>query len=126
MPTEYVLEKITKEYCLTSGKYIEILRLSIGHSELNPIELIWAQVKNEVARNNVDFNMATVKELTLKAIANVTPENWKAVVAHTITVEDAFRRKDFGDERNAPAPIDKFVIHVNFDSDSDSESGDEI
>ena len=29
-----------------------VLRLSIAHCELNPIELIWAQVKGYAAKNN--------------------------------------------------------------------------
>ena len=50
VPKKYTLEKITKLYCISNGKDIQILRLSIGHSELNPIEMIWARVTSDVAK----------------------------------------------------------------------------
>ena len=34
---KFILEEITENYCTTSGKEIFILRLPIGHCELNPI-----------------------------------------------------------------------------------------
>jgi transposase len=37
-----------------------ILRLPPYHLELNPIELIWAHVKNSVAQNNTTFKMDDV------------------------------------------------------------------
>lgn len=79
---EYVLEHMTGEYCRMNDKNIEIIRLPIGHSELNPIELIWAQVKNEVARRNTKFNVSTVQQLTATALCNVNKENWKACIQH--------------------------------------------
>ena len=42
---KYVLETITEKYCKAENKEIIILRLPVCHSELNAIELIWAQVK---------------------------------------------------------------------------------
>ena len=41
----------------------EVLRTSVRHCELNPIELIWAQVKGFVAENNTTFRLKNVKEL---------------------------------------------------------------
>ena len=76
----YFIEKITQEYCSESGKNIQVIRLPIAHSELNPIELIWANVKNQVAKRNVTFKMTDVKRLVNEALANVTPENWKDAV----------------------------------------------
>ena len=45
-----MVEVLTERYCELTGKCIVILRLPVGHSELNPIELIWAKVKIEVAK----------------------------------------------------------------------------
>ena len=42
----------------------EALRTTVRHSELNPIELIWAQVKGFVAKNNITFRLKDAKELT--------------------------------------------------------------
>jgi transposase len=41
----------------------EVLRTPVRHCELNPIELIWSQVKGFVAENNTTFRLKDVKEL---------------------------------------------------------------
>lgn len=56
---------------------IEILRVPPSRCELNPIELIWADIKAYVARNNttlIEFNR--VKELLNQTIEQVTSEKW--------------------------------------------------
>ena len=58
---EYQLESITKGYCQQTKKDIKILRLPVGHSELNAVKLIWAQVKTEVAKKNTTFKIADVQ-----------------------------------------------------------------
>ncbi|PSN56834.1 hypothetical protein C0J52_08287 [Blattella germanica] len=45
-----------------------VIRLPPYHCELNPIELIWAQVKGYVARNNKTFNIKDVKRLLAEAV----------------------------------------------------------
>ena len=52
---KYKVEGETVEYCSESGKSIELLWLPVGHSELNPTELIWAQIKSEVAQKLWDL-----------------------------------------------------------------------
>ena len=42
----------------------EVLRTPVRHCELNPIELIWAQVKGFVAKNSTTFRLKDAKELT--------------------------------------------------------------
>ena len=115
------MEKSTSEYYEREKKDIKLLRLPVGHSELNPIELIWAQMKNEVARKNVTFNITDVKKLMEEAMAHVTPNNWKKAVGHVKKVEAAFRKLDFGDEETAPM-VDKMFISV---TDSDDETSDD-
>ena len=60
---KFCLEEMTKQFCEANGTKIKVLRLAVGHSDLNPIELIWARVKNWVAAKNVKFNITTVKVL---------------------------------------------------------------
>ncbi|KAJ8971594.1 hypothetical protein NQ317_016323 [Molorchus minor] len=55
--TKYVVEEMTK------ARDVTILRLPPYHCELNPIELIWAQIKTDVARNNRTFKLGDVKLL---------------------------------------------------------------
>ena len=73
---KYCLEEITERFCQMYGKDIKILRLPVGHSELNPIELIWVQVKSEVARKNTSFKIADVKCSMSNALQGVTRLNW--------------------------------------------------
>ncbi|CAH4034426.1 unnamed protein product [Pieris brassicae] len=53
----YVIDEMAK----AAG--VEVLRLPPYHCELNPIELVWADVKGYVARNNTTFKMVDVKKL---------------------------------------------------------------
>jgi len=46
----------------------QIIYLPPYHCELNPIELIWAQIKNNVASKNGSYNLKHVEELTRKEI----------------------------------------------------------
>jgi hypothetical protein len=49
-PVDYKTDKIANLH----GH--EVLRIPVRHCELNPIELIWAQVKGFVAKNNTIFD----------------------------------------------------------------------
>ncbi|CAG9130999.1 unnamed protein product [Plutella xylostella] len=57
---KYVLKYVDE---LAASKGVTVLRLPPYHCELNPIELIWAQVKSYVGRNNKSFKMAEIKTL---------------------------------------------------------------
>lgn len=123
VPKEYVLEKMTNEYCRIHEKDIVILRLPIGHSELNAIELIWAQTKNEVARKNVTFKLADVEKLMNEALSNVTSSNWAKAIKHVEKVEDAFRKIDFPNE-DAETIVGRVIIDIsNEESDSELSEG---
>ena len=50
-----------------------IIRLPVGHCELNPIELVRAQVK-EYAAENKDF---AIEHLAIEGVENVTVAKWK-------------------------------------------------
>ena len=54
----------------------ELLRTPVRHCELNPIALIWAQVKGFVAKNNTTFRLKDVKELTYAAFGKITKDAW--------------------------------------------------
>jgi hypothetical protein len=42
----------------------EVLRTPVRHCELNSKELIWAQVKGFVAKNNTTFRLKNAKEMS--------------------------------------------------------------
>jgi transposase len=66
------------ELAVQEGK--TVLRLPPYHCELNPIELIWAQIKN--ASKNITFKLRDVKPLFQEAVEHVTDENWKKCIEH--------------------------------------------
>ena len=66
---------------------IILLRLPPYHCELNPIELIWAQMKGYVARNNTAFKIKDVRELLKYSLNIITKENWKEAIKHVIKEE---------------------------------------
>lgn len=84
----YVIDEMAKD------KNMVVLRLPPYHCELNPIELIWAQVKNEVAAKNTTYKLADVKELLKKSIQNVTAANWANCVSHVLKEEDKMCKLD--------------------------------
>ncbi|CAK1590092.1 unnamed protein product [Parnassius mnemosyne] len=81
-------EKIYKldQLALESGH--EVNRLPPYHCEYNPIELVWAQVKNEVASKNSTFKIADVEVLLHEAISNVSQKNWEDCVKHAEKLQE--------------------------------------
>jgi len=59
----------------------KVIRLPPHHCKYNPIELIWAQVKGQVAKLNNTFKMVDIERLTHKALDVVTID-WKKCVCH--------------------------------------------
>ena len=93
-----------------------VLRLPVRHCELNPIELIWANCKNSVARNNSTFKMADVKVLINAAFGRITPEVWARCEDHVLKIEENYWRTDLV----AESTIQPVIINLA-ESDSDSE-----
>ena len=75
---KYAVEDIAEKHSVT------VLRTPPYHCELNPIELIWAQVKGFVPRHNTTFKMKDVKLLFDQAIKEVTQENWDSILEYVM------------------------------------------
>ena len=60
----------------------KVLPLPPYHCTLNPIELIWAWVKHEVADQNKTFRMGDVESLTKDALTKVIPGQWQKACQH--------------------------------------------
>lgn len=65
-----------------------VLRLPPYHCELNPIELIWAQVKGYVAARHTTFKLQEVRRLLNESFEHVTAEKWADCVRHVIVTEE--------------------------------------
>lgn len=70
------------------------LRLPPYHSHLNPIELVWAKIKGQVASENKTFKLSDVKELTNVAISNIDKDYWASCEDHVMVEEDKYWRND--------------------------------
>lgn len=97
----------------------EVLRLPPYHCQLNPKELIWAQIKEDIRKNNSNSNqkLKIVEGLTKKAIDKVTAENWQKCMENTRKKEEEFRRNDIVVNHM----IEKFVINIESDSSGDED-----
>lgn len=96
-----------------------VLRLPPYHCELNPIELIWARVKQEVASKNITFKPNDAERLLREAVDNVTAVHWHDCVEHVKKMEAKFRECDVPESNLEPViiPLDA--------SDTEEESGDD-
>lgn len=110
----YVIDEMAK------AKGVTILRLPPYHCELNPIELIWADIKGYVARNNTTFKFKDVKQLLEDGIKQVTAEKWKNCVEHVKKEEIKMR----GMDNTIDKTVDRFIINVTHDSSSSEDSDD--
>eukprot|EP00033_Pygsuia_biforma_P005352 GCRY01005902.1.p1 GENE.GCRY01005902.1~~GCRY01005902.1.p1 ORF type:complete len:256 (+),score=30.95 GCRY01005902.1:381-1148(+) len=70
----------------------QVLRTPPYHPELQPIELIWKQLKDYVFQNRApgNFTFTHLKDLVERAIQNITPENWKKCVQHVKKIEEQY------------------------------------
>lgn len=107
----YVVDEMAAERGVT------ILRLPPYHCELNPIELVWAQVKGYVAKNNKTFKINEVRSLFEEGLRQVTPQRWKDCIAHVLKTEDQMCQLG----HIVDDITDRFIIEVGDESDDSDE-----
>jgi len=66
----------------------EVIRLPPYHCQYNPVELIWARVKNQVAKNNKTFKMTDIERLTHEALDSVTQQDWEKCARQAEALQD--------------------------------------
>ncbi|CAH2108017.1 unnamed protein product [Euphydryas editha] len=110
---KYAVDEMAAQHGIT------VLRLPPYHCELNPIELIWAQVKGHVAQNNKAFKLTDVRNLFEEGIKKITATEWSKCVSHVVKEEEKMSRLDMLIDNIT----DTFIINVT-ESDSDSDSDD--
>ena len=95
----------------------EVLRLPPYHCKLNPIELIWGDLKGFVGLENSTFKGEDVKALIKKGFAQIDSAMWlHACEQVKNSIEQKFWKSDAIQEE-----IEKIIINLDSDSDSDSD-----
>lgn len=90
-----------------------VLRLPPYHSDLNPIELIWAQVKDYVGARNTRNTLKDIRTKLQEAFSVVSPARWRACCKHVEEIQDEYRKSDLA--------FDLTVPDVCFDVESESD-----
>lgn len=98
-----------------------VLRLPPYHPDLNPIELIWADVKGFVASKNVSCNFSEVQKIAEEKMASMGQEDWIMKCEHVKKVENEY----LANEGEIDGFIDSFVISLEDDSDSEDTDVDD-
>jgi hypothetical protein len=129
-PQLYELIKINKkrhirykfdEVMLAHGH--TVLRLPPYHPDLNPIELIWATVKNNVSKKNITFKLEDVRKLAEHEFDHITPEEWQKRCQHVINIEHKYLENEaFTDIHTEINPL---IINLNDDSSTSSSESEE-
>ena len=80
---QYMVHEWTKAFNAAHGTNITVLLLPVAHPVLNPIELIWNQLKRHVRQENHEFDMAKIRELAFAKQESLGAEDWKAACEHS-------------------------------------------
>lgn len=108
----YELDKISAEL----GH--EVIRLPPYHCQYNPAELIWAQVKKEVANGNSSFRLSNVEQLLHEALDKVSVDNWRKCVQHA----ERLQEEDFLKEGLRDNVLESIIVTLTDSSESDGSA----
>ena len=98
----------------------QVVRLPPYHCDLNPIELIWADVKRYVATNNSTFKKKDTKHLIEEAFESIDAKKWENCCNHVKKIESEYRARD----NIQPTRVNPIIINLD-DSSDESEMEDD-
>ncbi|XP_035228041.1 uncharacterized protein LOC118200213 [Stegodyphus dumicola] len=95
-----------------------VVRLPPYHCDLNTVEYVWLSVKRLIRERNVigDLSLENLKNLTQKALDEVTSQEWQAHCNHVEKLENSYWDKD----ELLEEIVDELIIQTG-SSVSDSE-----
>lgn len=108
----YAIEEMINEHGFSC------LRLPPYHPDLNPIELVWASLKQYVASNNTTFKRQDVQLLCEDFFDTFSKEEWQSRCNNAKMWESKF----YDREVTLDEATDRFIINLNSDSETDFES----
>ena len=94
------------------------LRLPPYHCNLNPIELVWGDIKQHIGIENSTFKLTDVQNMVHAEFDRITPEKWAKCVQHVIEKEE----KRYWEKDAMQPDIEPVIISLDSsDDDSDDE-----
>jgi hypothetical protein len=125
-----VIRSQTREIIFNVFKYFKSVKSLLyircfctNHPDLNPIELIWATVKNNVSKKNITFKLEDVRKLAEHEFDQITPEEWQKRCQHVINIEQKYLENEaFIDIHTEINPL---IINLNDDSSTSSSESEE-
>ncbi|XP_046391551.1 uncharacterized protein LOC124159685 [Ischnura elegans] len=99
----FVIDELLRE----SGH--EVIRLPPYHPDLNPIEMVWGDLKEQVRHNLEATSLDKKAELFKKICSEYSTEKWTKVCAHVKKIEEEYWKTDaLMDEE-----IDKIIVELS-------------
>ncbi len=120
-PKKFKIFEWIKEWNALNKTDIKVNFLPIAHPQLNPIELIWSQIKSYVKDNNHDFNMKTIEMLTRQKQAMLNSEAWIKVCDRADEFAKSYEEADETDLPDAAEAVSGSDLEF---SSEDSEYDD--
>ena len=93
----------------------EVLRLAPYSCDLNPIEMIWAQVKIYVRRHNKTGGLEAIRSLVEQAVSSISPSAWAKCCEHAVKLE-----AEYWEREHVAEEVERVIVSLE-DSESDDE-----
>ncbi|KAH0818734.1 hypothetical protein GEV33_004057 [Tenebrio molitor] len=91
-------------------------RLPPYNPELNPIEKIWALVKNHVAAYNTTFKLDDVRKLAEAKFEAVTVQQWQNICSHVEKIEVEYMKREYIVDE-----VEDLIISINGEESDESD-----
>jgi hypothetical protein len=110
------------EYEQFSGSW-----LPVAHCELNPIELVWSQLKGQIIKRNRIPKLKEVEKLTKQIVSEMEGESgkklWKDCTRHVKDLEELLMNKESIVDDFFDRDINRLVIEVREGDTTDEDEG---
>ena len=80
---QYLVHTWAKRFNEEHGTNVTVLILPVAHPVLNPIELIWTQLKQYVRQHNSEHDMARIRAFVLEKQTTQGASQWESVCEHS-------------------------------------------
>ncbi|KAK9510228.1 hypothetical protein O3M35_005057 [Rhynocoris fuscipes] len=99
-----------------------VIRLPVKHSEYNPIEMIWAELKAKVGKQNPKIKLNYFEKLIKEAINTITVKDWIRVIEHSENAIEKARIREEIVEKNIEEMLEAEGEEWSCSSQTESES----